>query len=214
MTRGAQTSYSYDRADRILTAGSVPYSVNENGNLLSRGPQGQQDLFTYDQANRLTSSSLANGGPVNYRYDGDGKRIKREVGTTTTYTYLYDDNRSMPVILEDGFRRNVWGLGLAYAIDIQFLEAAAARPAAGMTAPAAAPGDILIYHNDGLGSVRAITDVSGNVTEIYQTNEFAVPISRRATLPSLSVTWARQRMREVASPTSGPGCTTRRSGGS
>ena len=53
------TTYTYDKADRIQTqvAGAVPvtYSVNSNGNETARGA----DTFTYDQANRLTSVGLA-----------------------------------------------------------------------------------------------------------------------------------------------------------
>jgi RHS repeat-associated protein len=88
-------------------------------------------------------------------------------------------NRDLPVVLEDSFRRNVWGLDLAYAIDIRLLSGAsmqagrAAAPAA-PEALATEPGDVLVYHKDGLGSVRAITDVAGNVIETYETDEFGV----------------------------------------
>jgi hypothetical protein len=53
---------------------------------------------------------------------------------------VYDVNRTLPVLLDDGERKDVWGLGLAYAVD-----------------PA---GNVLVYHFDGLGSVRAVTDTS------------------------------------------------------
>jgi YD repeat-containing protein len=37
MVRGSSTSYTYDRADRILTAGATSYTVNANGNTTARG---------------------------------------------------------------------------------------------------------------------------------------------------------------------------------
>jgi hypothetical protein len=48
------------------------------------------------------------------------------------------------VVLDDGTRKYVWGLRLAYAVSGSSIE---------------------VYHTDGLGSVRAITDGSGNVTQ-------------------------------------------------
>ncbi|MDA8216648.1 MAG: hypothetical protein M0Z94_03430 [Dehalococcoidales bacterium] len=47
------------------------------------------------------------------------------------------------MVLEDGSRKYVWGLGLVYAV--------------------AADGSRLVYHVDGLGSVRAITDTSARL---------------------------------------------------
>ena len=129
------TTYSYDRADRITQAGSTSYRVNSNGNLVARG----SDAFGYDQANRLKAASVG-GTSSTYVYDGDGKRASKTVGSTQT-TYTYDVNASLPVLLDDGTRKYVWGLGLAFAVD------QADNP--------------LVYHTDGLGSVRALSDGSG-----------------------------------------------------
>jgi YD repeat-containing protein len=65
---GSATNYSYDRADRILTAGRTNYTVNAAGNETARG----SDAFGYDQANRLTSVSVG-GTTSTDTYDGDGK---------------------------------------------------------------------------------------------------------------------------------------------
>src|SRR5438093_10524792 len=65
-------------------------------------------------------------------------------------------SRSLPVVLTDGTLKYVYGLGLAYA-----------------TTTAGAIQQV--YHADALGSVRALTDASGNVTQTYQTDEFGVP---------------------------------------
>lgn len=66
LSKDATTS-TYDRADRILTAGSASYTVNANGNLTNRG----SDSFVYDQANRLTSATV-NGTTSTDAYEGDG----------------------------------------------------------------------------------------------------------------------------------------------
>jgi len=149
MERGSQTVYSYDRADRITAAGSVNYTVDANGNLVARGP----DSFSYDQANRLKTASVGST-TSSYLHDGDGKRASKTVGITTT-GYVYDVNASLPVLLDDGTRKYVWGLGLDYAVDTS--------------------GNVLVYHTDGLGSVKVLTDASGNVVQSYQTDEYGVP---------------------------------------
>ena len=58
------------------------------------------------------------------------------------------------MVLDDGSRKYVWGQGLAYAVGPN--------------------GVFEVYHTDGLGSVRAITDANGQVIQTYQTDEFGV----------------------------------------
>ncbi len=86
-------------------------AVDANGNLTARG----SDTFGYDQANRLRTASVA-GTSASYSYDGDGKRSSKAVGAAST-AYTYDVNASLPVLLDDGVRKYVWGLGLAFAVD-------------------------------------------------------------------------------------------------
>ena len=145
---GATTSYTYDRADRITSAGSTSYTVNANGNETARGT----DSFSYDQANQLKSATVT-GTTGTYMYDGDGKRTSKTIGGVTT-SYVYDVSGGLPVLLDDGSRKYVWGAsGLTYSVD-------------------KASGAVQVYHTDGLGSVRAISDSSGSVVQTYQTDEF------------------------------------------
>jgi RHS repeat-associated protein len=148
-TAGAATAYTYDRADRITAAGATAYTVNANGNLTTRGA----DTFTYDQANRLKTAVIS-GTTTTYVYDGDGKVIRKTVGVTTT-NYLYDVATDLPVLLSDGARKYVYGIGLAYTVD--------------------SANAVSVYHTDGLGSVRALTSITGTLVQTYQTDAFGVP---------------------------------------
>ncbi len=139
----------------VLAARSTNYTVNADGNVAMRG----SDSLAYDQANRLTSATV-NGTTSTDTYDGDGKRASQTVGSTTT-NYVYDVNASLPNVLTDGPFKYVYGLGLAYAVD--------------------SSGNVQVYHTDGLGSVRAITDANGNLIQTYQTDEFGVPTSSQGT---------------------------------
>ncbi len=64
-------------------------------------------------------------------------------------------NASLPNVLTDGTLKYVYGLSLAYAVD--------------------GSGNVQVYHTDGLGSVQAITNASGNLIQTYQTDPFGVP---------------------------------------
>jgi RHS repeat-associated protein len=143
---GATTSYTYDRADGILTAGATSFSVNANGNTTAKGA----DTFIYDQPNRLKTATVS-GTAETYAYDGDGTRFSRQIGSGSPIRYVSDVNRGLPVAVDDGTRKYVYGLGLAYAVNGSSLE---------------------VYHTDRLGSIRALTDATGSVSATYRTDEW------------------------------------------
>ena len=76
-------------------------------------------------------------------------------GTQTSY--VYDVNASLPVLLDDGTHKYVWGPGLAFAVDTS--------------------GNPIVYHTDGLGSVRTLTDGGGNVVQTYRYDEYGNAVS-------------------------------------
>jgi RHS repeat-associated protein len=89
-----------------------------------------------------------------YTYDGDGTRFTRRVGTGPLTRYVSDPAAALPVIVDDGTRAYVYGLGLAYAVAGSALE---------------------VYHADRLGSVRELTNGAGAVTATYRTDEWGIP---------------------------------------
>ena len=113
----------------------------------------------YDQANRLTTATVA-GVSETYTYDGDGVRFSRQVGAGPVTRFVTDPAAGLPVTLDDGVRKYVWGQGLAYAVSGTTLE---------------------VYHTDRLGSVRAITDAAGTITATYRTDEFGISTATTGT---------------------------------
>ena len=71
-------------------------------------------------------------------------------------------NAGLPVLLDDGTRKHVWGLGLAFAVD--------------------QAGNPVFYHTDGLGSVRALTDASGSIVQSYQYDEYGGVVSSQRSI--------------------------------
>jgi RHS repeat-associated protein len=165
-------TYSYDRADRLQSVsspvGSLSYTFNANGNLICRGggPScADGDSFTYDQANRQTSATVG-GTTSSVVYDGDGKRLSL-ITPSDTNRYVYDANWELPVVLEDGNNKYVWGLGLAFMV----------HPEVDGTET------VSVFHADALGSVRVLTDGTGRPIQTYQTDEFGNGLPQPRTQP-------------------------------
>ncbi len=142
--------YSYDAADRLLTADTATFTYDANGNQTSKTQTatGQPLIYTYDAANRLIS---VNGGRINssFSYDGDGNRVSQAVGVGT-YSYLNDVATALPVVLQesgpDGNISYAYGLGLISETS---------------------PAFDFFYHYDGLGSVVALTNPLGKLKAKY-----------------------------------------------
>lgn len=145
------TGYTYDRADRMLTAGAASVSVNANGNLVAKGT----DSYVYDQANRLTSSTVASV-TTTYLYDGDGTRFGSTVTGSPAERWVSDSSGSIATLVDDGVRKYVYGMGLAYTV-------------AGTT--------VEVYHVDRLGSVRLLTNGSGAISATYRLDPWGSPVS-------------------------------------
>ena len=157
LTQGStNTTYTVDKADRLTAVNSTPYTTDADGNLTQAGT----DQARYDAANRLIW--IFDGTTTTtYVYDGDGLRTSKTSGGATTND-TWDLNRSTPVVLADSTFKYVYGLGLVYAVTNG--------------------GSLGVYHTDGLGSVRAITDANGNLVEAYLTDAFGVSLGTEGTV--------------------------------
>ena len=124
------------RPHAVTTAGANSYSYDANGNLLT----GAGRTYTWNQENKPLTI-VQGGTTTTFVYDGDGGRVKKLVGTTTTryLSKLYEcDNTNCS--------RFVW---------------------AGSTriATIASNGTVNYWHGDHLGSSSVITDSTGNKVE-------------------------------------------------
>jgi RHS repeat-associated protein len=142
-------SYSYDAADRLLSARGTTFTYDKNGNQISRiPPNGKPINFAYDAANRRVSviGTKANSA---FTYDGDGNRIGQAVGSGV-YSYVNDVVTALPVVLQesgpDGNISYAQGLGLISE---------------------SGPGFDYFYHYDGLGSVVGLTDSGAKLAGRY-----------------------------------------------
>ncbi|HZY43116.1 MAG TPA: RHS repeat-associated core domain-containing protein, partial [Anaerolineae bacterium] len=143
------TTYTYDSANRMVSAGGVAYTWDNNSNLTNDG----STLYRFDQANRMISTTLS-GATTLFNYNGDGVRLKQvTAGVPTTYTQ--DIVAPLPVVLQ----------AKTGTVATQHLFSMGTRPIGQYTSSA---WQYLLP--DGLGSVRQIADASGNVllSESYE----------------------------------------------
>ena len=147
------TTYTYDDADRLLTAGAARYGYDQNGNQT----EAPFKTLTYDLENRLKTWTHG-GASFSYGYGGDGTRLSFSDGGEET-RYLWDANHPLPQLAleldenDDLVRGYVYGLGRTSLVT---------------------PGNTSFYVYDGLGSVANTLGESGNVQKTYSYEPFGL----------------------------------------
>lgn len=137
---GELITYTYDEANRLTWVDDVEYTWDDNGNLLNNGVFS----YTYDYANRLVRVEDVTTTLV-YTYNGDGHRVAKAVDSVTT-TYVVAVLGLSQVLMETAGGESIFYL---YGHDLLAEESSSGWA----------------WHlGDGLGSVRQLTDDSGQVT--------------------------------------------------
>ncbi|MBI1748137.1 MAG: VCBS repeat-containing protein [Acidobacteria bacterium] len=145
-------TYVYDTANRLQQDDRFIYSYDANGNLTSKREIATSAItqFTYDSENQITRIDFPGGGFAEYKYDGLGRRIQKNVNGTLT-RYIYDGAN---VLLElDGSNNIVARYTNGLGIDEPLIMNRA--------------GQNYFYHADGLGSIAQLTDPSGGPARSY-----------------------------------------------
>lgn len=151
--------YSYDARDRILLENATAYGWDDNGNLTSKAGEA---TYTWDFEDRLVRVEAADGTVVEHEYDVDGTRVETVVtpagaGAPEVTDYLVDTSGTLSQVVAE---TDDAGVLKAYYVRGDDL-LAVIRGA-----------DASFYHSDGLGSVRALTDAGGTVTDRYAYSAF------------------------------------------
>ena len=154
-TDAVTTHYTYDANDQLHARDTTSYDYDANGNVVRRSDGTDTRRFVYDSTNRLVG---ANDGTTStqFRYDWAGNRVGAEQdGVATRYVVdaaaplarvldevAHDGSLSAHYVFGDGLVSQQRGTTTSY------------------------------YHQDGLGSTRALTDATGVVTDTYEFDAF------------------------------------------
>lgn len=169
-TNAETVNYTYDERDRLLTEDATAYTWDANGNLVSRAGDA---TYVWDFENRLIRVELAGGGSVAYVYDADGNRVQTTAtpvsGPAVVTAYLVDTSGALSHVVAES---DAAGALRAYYIrgDDELL---AVVRSSGRR----------FYHADATGSIRALTDESGTVTDTYTYSAFGELLSHVGTDP-------------------------------
>ncbi len=149
----------FNAANQLTEDANFTYQYDNNGNLTQKTPKtpGPFTSYEYDAENKLVRV-VSNGTTANYKYDGLGRRVEKEVinvGTTITQ-YIYDNE---DIFLElDGSNNIVARYTHGPGIDEPLIMEKG--------------GASFFYHADGLGSITEITDTAGVVKQRYTYSSF------------------------------------------
>ena len=151
---------TFNDSNQLTEDGNFNYIYDENGNQVQKTNKStlMSTVFEYDAENKLVRVSSLDK-TANYKYDGLGRRIEKEVtetGVTTTTRYIYDNE---DILLElDGDNnitaRYTHGPGIDEPL---IMEKGSAS---------------FYFHADGLGSITELTDNIGSVAQSYTYSSF------------------------------------------
>jgi RHS repeat-associated protein len=180
-------SYGHDVRDRLETetgtlAGQpvgITYGYDDNGNLLTKSGEA---TYAWDFEDRLVRVTKADGTLVEHAYDADGNRMQTKTtaagGGTTTVNFLVDVSGPLAHVVAETDQA---GRLTAYYVRGDDL-LAVMRPL--VPAPAAAADwQTRVYHVDGVGSVRRLTDEAGLITDGYTYTAFGEPVAHTGSDP-------------------------------
>ena len=150
----------FNVANQLLEDVSFTYQYDNNGNLTRKTSKtpGPFTSYEYDAENKLVRV-VSNGTVVNYKYDGLGRRVEKEIndGVTTKVTRFIYDNEDILLELDGSNNitaRYTHGPGTDEPLIME------------------KGGDSFFYHADGLGSITEITDFAGSLKQQYTYSSF------------------------------------------
>ncbi|MEZ4294994.1 MAG: RHS repeat-associated core domain-containing protein [Polyangiaceae bacterium] len=145
------TTYQYDVNDRLTAAGTATFGFDANGNLTQRTDPSGTALYDYDSLDRLAGVTPPSGPAVAYGYDGNHRRVSKSVGGAVT-RYVVEAEMGFSQVLEERDEATD-DLIASYS---HGLYRARKKQANGL---------VRYYHLDPAGSVRALSDAGGAMSD-------------------------------------------------
>lgn len=161
---GEETVYTYNALNQLVSENDIVYEYDLNGNAVRMTSPDKSALYVYNAENRLVRATVQSGNNVSveeYKYDYAGNRIAK-ISEGEYTKYLLDVNGELTYVLAemdyDGTERCFYTRGDELISQER-------------------DGKKSYYVYDGHGSVRALADDSGKVTDTYNYDAFGNLIS-------------------------------------
>ncbi len=154
------TDYTYGPVNRLLSSATATetntYAYDAAGRLVGQTVNGQQRTYDYDFMSRMTALTDTNGSVFSYAFDGEGNRIRQILNDCLSTRFVYDGANGMLELNASNqvVRAYVNRPGVDQPIErIDFISGTARNRQ--------------VFHADGLGSIAALTDESGEPVQSY-----------------------------------------------
>ena len=161
---GEETVYTYNALNQLVSENDIVYEYDLNGNTVRIISPSKSALYVYNAESRLVRATVQSGNNVSveeYKYDYAGNRIAKS--SEGEYTkYLLDVNGELTYVLAEMNFDNTEKCYYTRGNELISQER---------------DGKKSYYVYDGHGSVRALADESGNVTDKYVYDAFGNLIS-------------------------------------
>ena len=161
---GAETAYSYNELNQLISENDITYEYDLNGNAVRMTSPSKSALYVYNAENRLIRATVQSGNNVSveeYEYDYAGNRVAKS--SEGEYTrYLLDVNGELTYVLAEMNYENEEKCFYTRGTDLISQER---------------DGEKSYYVYDGHGSVRALADEKGRTTDKYDYDAFGNLIS-------------------------------------
>ena len=165
---GVDTVYIYNSLNQLISENDTTYEYDLNGNLVRVIGVGKSSLYEYNAENKLVKATVQQGNNVvveTYTYDYAGNRTSKTTKTNgkspVKVKYLNDNSSLTNVLVEIGTN----GDEICYytiGADLVSQEI---------------DGEVYTYIYDGHGTVRALANSKGKVTDTYTYDAFGNLIS-------------------------------------
>ena len=150
LTSKTETNWNYNSNNELQGHDGTTYQYDANGNTTQKTSGGNTQNYVYDVDNRLVEvRDGSNTLIAAYTYDPFGRRIKKTVGSTTTY-YLYADEGLIGEYDGTGVEQKTYGYkpDSTWGTDPVFVKEG---------------GQVYFYQNDHLGTPQKLMNISGAV---------------------------------------------------
>ena len=164
---GVETVYTYNELNQLVSEDSTIYEYDNAGNLVRVVGVGKTAIYSYNSENKLIKATVQQGNNVvveTYTYDYAGNRTSKTttINNHVEKVYYLNDNSSLTNVLveigADGTEKCFYTIGadlISQEID----------------------GKTFTYLYDGHGTVRALANENGKITDTYTYDAFGNLIS-------------------------------------
>ena len=159
---GVETVYTYNSLNQIISENDTTYEYDRNGNLVRVIGTGKSALYEYNSENKLVKATVQQGNNVvveTYTYDYAGNRTSKTttINNHVEKVYYLNDNSSLTNVLVEYSANGDEICYYTVGADLVSQEV---------------NSKVYTYLYDGHGSVRALANENGKITDTYTYDAF------------------------------------------